>query len=349
MTKESSSHTKGPFRSEKIEDALKTWESGGLVAIPTETVFGLGAPVHNEELIKKVFSYKERPFFDPLIVHVSSVEMAKNYVLESHWNEICEILAKTFWPGPLTLILKKAPEVSDLITSGLDTVGIRIPGSKKTRELISKLGQGVAAPSANKFTKTSPTHPDHVERAFKDHFLCLLTDTEEYQERERTSKNVGIESTILQVEGNVLRLLRPGAITPYDIERALEGQTYQWVAGKTAFDREAEKMTAPGQFPAHYRPDYPLWLCEKDELTSFFNWREEQGENRDQAQVEFLEKDPFVTARQLYFLIQKPLPEDKSFKVFVLPHGRGDKDDRQKQMWVSVFNRLEKAAQTYQK
>jgi L-threonylcarbamoyladenylate synthase len=332
-----------PFRSENLNDALKTWDSGGLVAIPTETVIGLGAPVNNEELIKKVFSYKERPFFDPLIVHVSSVEQAINYVKNAHWNEIVQKLVETFWPGPLTLVLEKSEKVSDLITSGLNTVGIRMPASVKTRELIEKLGHGVAAPSANKFTKTSPTLPEHVERAFENDFLCVLID----ENSEKMQGKVGIESTIIQVENDTLRMLRPGAITPYDIDQALVGLSYQWRPGKTAFDQESEKVLAPGELPVHYRPDYPLWLCEEGAQDSFFIWAKREGLREVEAEVFSLDQDPFVTARQLYFQIQKPLQEQKLYKLFLLPQGRSNKQDRHGQMWASVMNRLEKAGRLF--
>lgn len=329
MAKDNKNLPEGCFRSSKIEDALSTWERGGLVAIPTETVIGLGAPVHREELVKKIFSYKERPFYDPLIVHICSIDQAMNYA--KVWNSIEEKLAQKFWPGPLTLVVKKNDEISDLITSGLDTVGLRIPASKKTRDLIEKLGHGVAAPSANKFTKTSPTSLDHVESFFMDKDLCLL------EELDPSFKEgyVGIESTIVKVDGNKVSILRPGSITPQDIREALDGLEFTITDGLTAFEEKGKTMVAPGNLPVHYRPSYELLLLEESML-------EVSPINADWELVH-LDADPVVTARQLYLLMQEELPQGKTKKVFILPTNRTNGPLRNKELWESILNRLEKA------
>ena len=145
----------------EINLPIEAFKNHKLVAIPTETVYGLSAPIDQPLLIKKIFEVKERPFFDPLIVHVSSISEAKEWV--SDWPVIAQKLAERFWPGPLTLVLPKNDKVSDLITSGLDTVGLRCPNHPLTLALIKELGVPLAAPSANKFGKTSPTSKYYPE------------------------------------------------------------------------------------------------------------------------------------------------------------------------------------------
>lgn len=328
----------GCHRSNIVTDALKAWERGALVAIPTETVIGLGAPVNEETLIKKIFSYKERPFYDPLIVHVSTLKQAKSYA--RNWGDIEEKLAKDFWPGPLTLIVKKQNTISDLITSGLDTVGLRVPASQKTRELISALGHGVAAPSANKFTKTSPTSLEHVESAFKDSELCLLVE----DDPEFESRVVGIESTIVKVDGKNVSILRPGAITPQDIRDSLSEFDFVLKEGVTAFEEKGKQMMAPGTLPVHYRPSYDLGLVEENNLNEF---KEDYGlETFEEWEVISLDLDPALTARKIYYLMQEPLSENKTKKLFVLPSPskRNSLPKRQQELWLSILNRLEKAA-----
>ncbi len=138
-----------------IKKAADLLKSGDVVAIPTETVYGLAGSIESEKGLHKIFSTKERPFFDPLIVHVNSIDMAKS--LTSSWDAACEALAQAFWPGPLTLALKKNEKVSDLITAGLDSVGLRFPSHPVAQEVIKAVGSPLAAPSANKFMRTSPT------------------------------------------------------------------------------------------------------------------------------------------------------------------------------------------------
>ena len=139
----------------KIDQAKEYLLKNDIIGIPTETVYGLAASILSPKAIDKVFTIKERPSFDPLIVHVSSVQQAKEY--SENWDDRCEKLAQAFWPGPLTMILPKSDQISGKITAGLETVGIRMPKHDLTLELIKLLGHPIAAPSANKFSKTSPT------------------------------------------------------------------------------------------------------------------------------------------------------------------------------------------------
>ena len=149
--------------------AANQLEQSDVVAFPTETVYGLGARIDRPEGLKKIFAIKQRPFFDPLIVHASSTEQAKTCFKE--WHAMADHLAKSFWPGPLTLVMPKSELISDMITSGLDSVGVRIPNHNLALQLINAVGVPLAAPSANKFGKTSPTKAEHVKKEFGDSVL----------------------------------------------------------------------------------------------------------------------------------------------------------------------------------
>lgn len=234
-----------------IPTALALLEKGDVVAIPTETVYGLAARIDRQAGLEKIFQVKERPFFDPLIVHVDSIAMAQSLARE--WSQSAQVLTQTFWPGPLTLVLPKSERVSDLITSGLDSVGLRCPRHLVTLELIRSAGVGLAAPSANKFGRTSPTTWQHVLAEFGDSVFILKDE----------AGQVGIESTVLAIRsgasGDELAILRPGMITAHEIETALvnAGLRCQWKS-------VAQHREAPGQMKHHYMPSVPLlWLDQK--------------------------------------------------------------------------------------
>ena len=148
------------------DQAVSIMKNDGIVAIPTETVYGLGAAISSETALKKIFEVKKRPFFDPLIVHVENIEQAKT--LTSEWPEIADSVCQQFWPGPLTIVLKKNQNVSSLITAGLERVGLRCPQHPVALEILRKLKIPIAAPSANLFGRTSPTTALHVETEFSN-------------------------------------------------------------------------------------------------------------------------------------------------------------------------------------
>lgn len=310
------------FLSTDINDALTSWSNGGLVAIPTETVFGLGAPINKIDLIHKIFAYKERPFYDPLIVHVSGVGQAKECV--RNWNSVCDKLVKKFWPGPLTLVLPKRPTVDNLITSGLDTVGVRCPRNKKTLALLNKIGVGVAAPSANKFTKTSPTKVEHVFQSFKDYKLCIL-------ESEETC-DVGIESTIIKViDEKTVEILRPGIITKSEIEDSLPDVSV--LKGITA--REGiEQREAPGQDKIHYRPAYPLY---------YYHGEPKNLKSSSAIEVTYLQENPYIAARELYSLMLTPITLPFRARLLILPEELKRISLKEREVWESVIDKISKA------
>lgn len=229
------------MRSEEIEKAGGIIRKGGLVAFPTETVYGLGANALDPLAVARIFAAKERPSFDPLIVHIASIDELE--LLTSGPTDLARLLAGKFWPGPLTLVLPKSERVPDIVTSGMSTVAVRMPDHPVALELIGSAGCPVAAPSANKFGQLSPVTAAHVRKQ--------LPDVDHVLDGGKTT--VGIESTIISLEGNHCTLLRPGKITLQDIEDAFPG-LFVLHEGTT------EKVVAPGLLKSHYSPTKPLYL-----------------------------------------------------------------------------------------
>lgn len=224
-----------------IDEAAQIIRNGGLVAFPTETVYGLGANALNRFAVAEIFEAKERPSFDPLILHIASFDDLK--ALSTGINENVMRLAKHFWPGPLTIVLPKSAIVPDIVTSGLDTVGIRMPNNPIALDLIRKSNCPIAAPSANKFGQLSPVNAQHVRKQLPNVDYVL----------DGGNTSVGIESTIVAVEGNICQLLRPGFITLDDIEKALPN-TFVFNNAKP------EELVSPGLLKSHYSPKKPLYI-----------------------------------------------------------------------------------------
>jgi len=233
--------------------AVTVLRAGGLVAFPTETVYGLGADASNAEAVKKVFAAKGRPHDHPLIVHIASsaqlTAWARDIPPSAH------TLAKEFWPGPLTLILKRAPGVLDLVTGGQDTVALRVPSHPLAQTLLHAFGGGLVGPSANRFGRISATTADHVREEFGAGVDCVL---------DGGACEVGIESSIVDLSGARPALLRPGAISAGQIESAL---------GAPLAAPDAASPRAPGTLAKHYAPRTPVMLVEGnliDELARSF-------------------------------------------------------------------------------
>lgn len=226
----------------EVEHAAGLIRAGRLVAFPTETVYGLGANALDAGAVERIFAAKKRPRTSPLIVHVDSVEMARGLCAE--WPPAAEILASRYWPGPLTLVLHKQPEIPDIVTAGLPTVGLRMPDHPLALALIRAAGVPIAAPSANRFTELSPTRAGHVAEALADFVL------------DGGPARVGIESTVLSLVG-APQLLRPGMIPLPEME-ALIGPIGRGTAS-------AGPHPAPGMHARHYRPHTPLYLVPRNE------------------------------------------------------------------------------------
>lgn len=228
----------------ELDIAAKYIKEGKLVAFPTETVYGLGANALNPLAVAKIFELKERPSFDPLIIHIASIDDL--YLLTENTDGNVIRLAEKFWPGPLTIVLPKSKLVPDIVTSGLNTVGIRMPDNDIALKLIRAANCPIAAPSANKFGQLSPVSAEHVKKQLPNVDYVL----------DGGNTSVGIESTIVSIEGNVCTLLRPGVITIADIENALP-DTFIYSSEKP------EKLIAPGLLKSHYSPVKPLYILDK--------------------------------------------------------------------------------------
>ena len=227
-----------------IEVAARLIQEGKLVAFPTETVYGLGADALNPLAVARIFELKERPAFDPLIVHIADTEDLKR--LTANVDERVLQITARFWPGPLTLILPKSDLVPDIVTSGLPTVGLRMPDNEIALELIRKSGRPIAAPSANKFGRISPTTAAHVKKQLPGVGYIL----------DGGSTKVGIESTIIALTSNGFQILRNGYITREDLEEFLP------------YDNTPEtvSMIAPGMLKSHYSPVKTMFIADEENL-----------------------------------------------------------------------------------
>jgi L-threonylcarbamoyladenylate synthase len=295
-----------------ISDAAKIIRGGGLVAFPTETVYGLGANALDPIAIQKIFETKGRPETSPLIVHVASVEMARELVAE--WPPLAEELARLWWPGPLTLVLPKKNLIPDNVTAGLPTVGVRMPNHQVALALIEAAGVPVAAPSANRFTGLSPTTADHVRATFGDTVPVL----------EGGPCTVGIESTVVAIEGDELKLLRPGMISLGEIE-----QVAAQIEGV---------HPSPGLHEKHYSPRTRLILVrgasELPDRTGAYVWRAALGPSARSVRMP-LDAAPY--AAQLYRVLHQLDAENWPWIAVEMPPDAQD--------WSAIRDRLTRAAE----
>ena len=229
-----------------LETAAKIITQGGVVAFPTETVYGLGANALDPMAVARIFELKERPSFDPLIVHIADLDQLQ--VLTTSEDPRIGKLAEAFWPGPLTLVLPKTAQVPDIVTSGLPTVGIRMPDHPMALGLIRTSGCPLAAPSANKFGRLSPTRAAHVIRHLPEADYILDGGT----------TRVGLESTIVRLESDGFLILRPGGITREDLAAVLPESAKTFKAGNPE---------APGMLDSHYSPSKPFYLYQPEVLS----------------------------------------------------------------------------------
>jgi len=263
---------------ESINYAAKILRAGELVAFPTETVYGLGADASQPEALKKIFIAKQRPMDHPLIVHISTVLQLSIWAREI--PPLAFQLAEAFWPGPLTLILKKSLAVSDLITGHQDTIGLRIPAHPVALALLKNFGGGIAAPSANRFGRISPTSAEAVREELGEAVDLIL---------EGGDCEVGLESTILDLSNDVPVILRPGMITAQQIAAVIKIPVL--LAQKNA-------PRVSGSLESHYAPQTKMILMEREELISY------------------VEKINFPVA----VLVRKPLStKNKSVQVILMP------------------------------
>ncbi len=336
-----------------MSDAVNILKSGHVVGMPTETVYGLAGRIDSESAIQEIFVTKQRPFFDPLIVHIRDVAEAQSVVRQ--WPAAAQALAQQFWPGPLTLVLPKSEKLSGLITSGLDTVGVRCPDHPLALELIARVGVPLAAPSANLFGRTSPTQATHVEIEFKS-LVPVLNGG---------ACRVGIESTVLLVrtmdisttskrEKFEIAILREGEIVKSKIENCLTqaGIEFQVLS-------EVSRRESPGHLKHHYMPNVPLIYCRQiprceEHLRSATEGRlktlpdEVEGIRiRKPTQLSKLKElvlssYPRMAARELYQKLRELSSEGPDAIYFVEP--QYFRQGPHQELWQAIIDRLTKAA-----
>jgi L-threonylcarbamoyladenylate synthase len=230
----------------EIDAAVQALRDGDLVAFPTETVYGLGANAQNPVAVRKIFAAKNRPLSHPVIVHLDSPKFLHRWVSEV--PAAAARLAERFWPGPMTLVLPRASNVHDVVTGGQDTVAVRVPAHPMAQQLLTAFGGGIAAPSANRFGRLSPTRAEHVRDELGDAVRIVL-DGGECQ--------IGLESTIVACQGDEVRLLRPGAVTANQLREVAPNL----VIGVGAFSSRV-----PGSLPSHYAPTTPMSIVPPGEI-----------------------------------------------------------------------------------
>jgi L-threonylcarbamoyladenylate synthase len=228
--------------SARVEEAAEVLRAGGLVAFPTETVYGLGADASNPDAVRRIYEVKGRPSGHPLIVHIPSAAQLGTWARDI--PSTAAALTSALWPGPLTLLLRRQEGVSDVVTGGRDTIGIRVPAHPLALELLQAFGGGLAAPSANRFGRVSPTTADHVRADLGDEVDVIL---------DGGPCEVGLESTILNLTVEPPTILRPGGVAAEAIAALVGGRL-----GAGA----AEPGVAPGTLPSHYAPDAALEIVD---------------------------------------------------------------------------------------
>lgn len=302
-----------------IQAAADTLTKGGLVAFPTETVYGLGANALNADAVARIFALKGRPSFNPLIVHVKSAEAARDY---AKWNALAETLAAAFWPGPLTLVVPraKACALADAVSAGRDTVAIRVPAHMIARQLLDTAGVPIAAPSANRSGKVSPTAAAHVREEFGVEAPLIL---------EGGNCVIGLESTVIDVTGEAPVLLRPGSVTQEDI-MARTGL-------RVALNEDGE-IRAPGMLASHYAPAIAVRLnaadVGKDEALLAFGDMPLQGAA---ATMNLSVSGSLDEAATNLFAMLRALDDERYRSIAVMPvpeHGLG----------IAINDRLRRAA-----
>jgi L-threonylcarbamoyladenylate synthase len=275
-----------------IARAARILRSGGLVAFPTETVYGLGADASSASAMAKLYAVKRRPADHPVIVHFASADAAFGWAHEV--PESARKLAKAFWPGPLTLVLKRSQKAQDFVTGGQDTVGLRLPSHPVARELLQLFGRGVAAPSANRFGRVSPTTAAHVRADLGADVDLVL---------EGGPTEVGIESTIVDLSGGAPVLLRPGRISKQELEQVVGSPVLEKSAGSPRHSGGLERHYAP-RTPARLVPAYDLdkeiaRLTEKVAVLAF---------SRPDERVDYwlrMPRDPHAYAQRLYAALRE--------------------------------------------
>lgn len=252
-----------PIQADAITEAVSALRRGGLIGLPTETVYGLAGDARNPAALARIFATKGRPADHPLIVHLADAGELNDWAIDI--PAAAQALAQAFWPGPMTLILKRQASVSDLVTGGQDTVGLRVPAHPWAQAVLRAFGSGLAAPSANRFGHVSPTTAQHVRDEFAE-AVPLVLDAGPCQ--------VGIESTIVDLSSGTVRILRPGSISAAQIEGVLHSAPLQLAAAK---DTGTPRVS--GSLASHYAPRTTAELVRRGRLDQRYKELADDDEN----------------------------------------------------------------------
>ena len=309
----------------EIEEAVTALRAGDLVVFPTETVYGLGANAADATAVAKIFAAKNRPADHPVIVHLDDPRYLHRWVQDM--PAVAEKLAAKFWPGPLTLILRKAGNVSEIVTGGQDSVGIRIPSHPLAQQLLTAFGGGIAAPSANRFGRLSPTKPEHVREELGDAVKVILDGGE---------CKIGLESTIVSCLDGVARLLRPGFITRSQIEH---------VIGELAIGGETPR--SPGDKAQHYAPLTPLEVVVSDRLEA----RAEEITAKQEKVAVLAMRPPLQTQRYMTWINAGKKPDTYAHNLYnhlrTLDRAGTSRilvqAPPQDEKWAAIMDRLQRA------
>lgn len=308
---------------ELIAKAAQALARGELVAMPTETVYGLAADARNADAVRRIFAAKGRPQNHPVIVHLPDRSAVKQWA--AFVPPAAERLMAAFWPGPLTLVLKKAQGVDPVITGGQDTVGLRVPAHPVAQALLRAFGGAVAAPSANRFGRISPTAAEHVREEFPDGGMLVL---------DGGASEVGLESTIVDLSGNQPRLLRPGHIAASAIEALI---------GPLQRPGDDEGPRASGRLESHYAPGKPVLLLDAASTRGDTQFQSSSGDQwltlaplPAGASGIALDADPQRYGRGLYAALRQLDAESGNRILVELPPDTEE--------WTAVHDRLRRAA-----
>ncbi len=299
-----------------IKQAGDLLRAGRLVAFPTETVYGLGANALDRDAVLRIYAAKGRPSTSPLIVHVSDVAMARK--LAAEWPEAASKLAAAFWPGPLTIVVKKTAAVPDEVTAGLNTVGLRVPAHPVALAILLEAGIPIAAPSANRFTELSPTRAEHVRQSLGDRVDLII---------DGGPCTVGIESTVISVVGDVPVLLRPGMISQAQLEAVIGP-----IASLETLEPSAAHP-APGLHAKHYSPKTPLKIGIPEIKNCAYLWHTEQRQTDHSLRLPL---NPASYAEHLYESLHQ-LDSSGVPVIFVEPLPANI-------AWAAIQDRLHRAA-----
>lgn len=324
-----------PSSTDDVRIAAQTLRDGGVVAFPTETVYGLGADAFSEAAIERVFALKGRPKNNPMIVHVADEAMARTVV--ASWPGRASRLAGAFWPGPLTLVLEKADAVPMLVTAGHRTVGVRCPDHPMALALIRAFGAPIVGPSANPSGRVSPTSAEHVRDGFPGADPLIL---------DGGPCRAGIESTVISLAHEAARILRPGAVSREDLESAL-GEHVE-IVGRGASSAEAEGagMLAPGRLASHYAPraatrlfegrDWPGVILRAPARTVVVT-HEPARVGEPGVRFVRLPESASAYAARLYAALREADALDPELILIERPEGREG-------LWTAIHDRLDRAA-----